>query len=78
MKQLERKGEEVPPPEKGGRQSEHWTANEHERFLVGLSTHGRQWVEVAKVVRTKTLLQVHSHATNYFKQLEREGKADLI
>eukprot|EP00212_Chloropicon_laureae_P002512 CAMPEP_0197485878 /NCGR_PEP_ID=MMETSP1311-20131121/785_1 /TAXON_ID=464262 /ORGANISM="Genus nov. species nov., Strain RCC856" /LENGTH=59 /DNA_ID=CAMNT_0043028663 /DNA_START=21 /DNA_END=197 /DNA_ORIENTATION=+ len=29
-----------------------WTPDEHERFLVGLSTHGRQWVEVAKVVRT--------------------------
>jgi len=36
-------------------------------------------VEVAKVVRTRTAAQVCSHAQHfYFKQLEREGKADLI
>ena len=55
-----------------------WTPEEHERFLSGLSTHGRQWVEVAKVVRTRTSEQVSSHAWNYFKQLEREGKGHLI
>ena len=55
-----------------------WTPEEHESFLVGLSTHGRQWPKVAKVVRTRNNVQIEGYARRYFEQLEREGKGHLI
>jgi len=80
FKQLERegKGHLIPPPGKRAGAGNAWTPEEHKRFLDGLTTHGRHWSEVTKVVRTKTSKQVTSHAYYYFKQLEREGKGHLI
>lgn len=39
-----------------------WSASEHDRFLRGFEIYGRKWVEVQKIVKTRTLTQVRSHA----------------
>jgi len=61
----------IPGTENTGR----WTEQEHERFLDGLKRHGtKHWTAIANVVKTRTVVQVRTHAQKYFKKLEQEGK----
>ncbi|EJK69021.1 hypothetical protein THAOC_09764, partial [Thalassiosira oceanica] len=46
-----------------------WTADEHRLFLEGLERHGKSWPEVAAHVGTRTVVQIRSHAHQYFKRL---------
>eukprot|EP00619_Florenciella_sp_RCC1007_P012120 CAMPEP_0205904600 /NCGR_PEP_ID=MMETSP1325-20131115/824_1 /ASSEMBLY_ACC=CAM_ASM_000708 /TAXON_ID=236786 /ORGANISM="Florenciella sp., Strain RCC1007" /LENGTH=199 /DNA_ID=CAMNT_0053270403 /DNA_START=105 /DNA_END=701 /DNA_ORIENTATION=- len=59
------------PNENTGR----WTQEEHERFLQGLELFGKKWTKVAEVVRTRTTVQVRSHAQKYFQKMVK-GKHD--
>jgi SHAQKYF class myb-like DNA-binding protein len=44
-----------------------WTKEEHEAFLLGFNTLGRQWKTIAnKFVKTRDRRQVSSHAQKYF------------
>lgn len=43
-----------------------WSKSEHERFVKGLDKFGKNWVEVQKLVKTRTLTQVRSHAQKVF------------
>lgn len=43
-----------------------WSKSEHERFVKGLDKFGRNWVEIQKAVKTRTLTQVRSHAQKVF------------
>lgn len=52
-----------------------WTHEEHERFLQGLEMYGKKWTKVAEVVRTRTTVQVRSHAQKYF-QKQTKGRID--
>lgn len=52
-----------------------WTHEEHERFLQGLEMYGKKWTKVAEVVRTRTTVQVRSHAQKYF-QKQSKGRLD--
>lgn len=59
------------PNENTGR----WTQEEHERFLQGLELFGKKWTKVAEVVRTRTTVQVRSHAQKYFQKMVK-GKTE--
>jgi SHAQKYF class myb-like DNA-binding protein len=53
-----------------------WTAAEHQVFLRGLSTYGREWKKVAAHIPTRTSAQVRSHAQKYFCRLQRHDDVD--
>jgi SHAQKYF class myb-like DNA-binding protein len=53
-----------------------WTDQEHEDFLLGLQECGSgKWRDIAeKFVKTRTRVQVASHAQKYFSKLKRREK----
>ena len=51
-----------------------WKDDEHERFLAGLEQHGKNWSEVAKMVRTRTVVQCRSHAQKHFQRVSAENE----
>ena len=54
------------------KQAGRWTGEEHQIFLRGLRTYGREWKKVAVHIPTRTSAQVRSHAQKYFAKLQRE------
>eukprot|EP00941_MAST-03F_sp_MAST-3F-sp1_P003820 g3820.t1 len=57
----------VPVPKRAGK----WSADEHQLFLEGLSTFGKDWKRIANQVQTRTLTQIRTHAQKYFLKLEK-------
>ena len=57
---------------KDGQSSGRWTDEEHQAFLRGLHTYGREWKKVASHIPTRTSAQVRSHAQKYFAKLQKE------
>lgn len=57
---------------KEGQSSGRWTEEEHQAFLRGLHTYGREWKKVASHIPTRTSAQVRSHAQKYFAKLQKE------
>lgn len=55
-----------------------WTLEEHEQFLVGLKLHGRVWKNIAPLVKTRSTVQIRTHAQKYFLSLQKPaaGSAD--
>ncbi|XP_067368277.1 histone H2A deubiquitinase MYSM1 isoform X1 [Channa argus] len=47
--------------------SSRWSKQEKELFEEGLAQFGRRWTKVAKLVGSRTVLQVKSYARQYFK-----------
>ncbi|XP_006862552.1 PREDICTED: histone H2A deubiquitinase MYSM1 [Chrysochloris asiatica] len=44
-----------------------WTIEEKELFEQGLAKFGRRWTKIAKLIGSRTVLQVKSYARQYFK-----------
>nr|XP_045006279.1 deubiquitinase MYSM1 isoform X2 [Jaculus jaculus] len=57
----------VQSPSKPASYSVKWTAEEKELFEQGLAKFGRRWTKIAKLVKSRTVLQVKSYARQYFK-----------
>ena len=49
-----------------------WTKTQNDRFMKGLEKYGRDWVLVQKIVKTRTLSQVRSHAQKVFLKMKDE------
>eukprot|EP00826_Nyctotherus_ovalis_P015164 TRINITY_DN14289_c0_g1_i10.p1 TRINITY_DN14289_c0_g1~~TRINITY_DN14289_c0_g1_i10.p1 ORF type:complete len:277 (-),score=57.99 TRINITY_DN14289_c0_g1_i10:135-965(-) len=47
-----------------------WLKDEKERFVEALKLYGKNWIKVAKHVRTRIRSQIRSHAQKYFLKLE--------
>ncbi|XP_059840303.1 histone H2A deubiquitinase MYSM1 [Hypanus sabinus] len=44
-----------------------WTPREKDLFEQGLAQFGRRWTKIAKLIESRTVLQVKSYARQYFK-----------
>ncbi|XP_032429007.1 histone H2A deubiquitinase MYSM1 isoform X1 [Xiphophorus hellerii] len=53
--------------------SSRWSKQEKELFEEGLAQYGRRWTKIAKLVDTRSVLQVKSYARQYFKH---KGKSE--
>jgi SHAQKYF class myb-like DNA-binding protein len=49
-----------------------WTDKERSAFVTGLSTFGRNWKDVRRLVRTRNLTQIRTHAQKFFRKVARE------
>lgn len=52
-----------------------WSQEEHEVFLEGLESFGKQWKVIAGLIGTRTVVQVRTHAQKYFQKVDRNGGA---
>ncbi|XP_060256183.1 deubiquitinase MYSM1 isoform X4 [Ovis aries] len=57
----------VHSPTKPASYSVKWTIEEKELFEQGLAKFGRRWTKIAKLIESRTVLQVKSYARQYFK-----------
>lgn len=55
---------------------ERWTEEEHALFMEGLNRYGRKWKKIQTYVKTKTAVQVRTHAYGYFAKLLRNMPED--
>ena len=57
---------------------ESWTDEEHQRFLDALKLYDRDWKKIETYIRTKSVIQIRSHAQKYFIKMQKVGRVDLI
>lgn len=48
-----------------------WKNDEHPRFIEGVKKYGNDWSLVQKYVRTRTIIQIRSHARGFVKKLKK-------
>lgn len=46
-----------------------WTSEEHRLFLQGLEQHGKGWKKIATLIKSRTVVQIRTHAQKYFQKL---------
>ncbi|XP_048207380.1 deubiquitinase MYSM1 isoform X2 [Perognathus longimembris pacificus] len=63
----------VHSPTKPASYSVKWTIEEKELFEQGLAKFGRRWTKIAKLIGSRTVLQVKSYARQYFKNKVKLG-----
>jgi SHAQKYF class myb-like DNA-binding protein len=57
------------PPKKSGR----WTDEEHQDFVKGLRKYGKNWSLISHLVKSRTTVQVRTHAQKYFLKQQKQG-----
>lgn len=75
----------TPPPGKKPRKKyvitknrENWTDEEHQSFLDALKKYGRSWKQIESHVRTKSVIQIRSHAQKYFIKVQKNNTGEHI
>jgi SHAQKYF class myb-like DNA-binding protein len=54
-----------------GENTGRWTAEEHRLFLQGLELHGKGWKKIAGLIKSRTVVQIRTHAQKYFQKLAK-------
>ena len=47
-----------------------WSKEEHEKFLEGIILYGIKWKKVKNLIKTRTAIQVRSHAQKFFYKMK--------
>lgn len=55
-----------------------WSAEEHHRFLRALELYSRDWKRIEAHVRTKTVLQIRSHAQKHFYKVQKNKTGEYV
>ena len=57
-----------------------WTREEHLAFIKGLELYGKGWKKIACLIKTRTVVQIRTHAQKYFLKLSkaRQNGENLI
>lgn len=58
-------------PGTAGENTGRWTAEEHRLFLQGLEQHGKGWKKIASLIKSRTVVQIRTHAQKYFQKLAK-------
>ncbi|KAM9186580.1 deubiquitinase MYSM1 isoform 3-T3 [Mergus octosetaceus] len=66
----------VRSPTKSTSYSVKWTSEEKELFEQGLVKFGRRWTKIAKLIGSRTVLQVKSYARQYFKNKAKNNESE--
>ena len=48
-----------------------WTREEHHTFIKGLEMYGKGWKKIASLIKTRTVVQIRTHAQKYFLKLTK-------
>eukprot|EP01038_Epipyxis_sp_PR26KG_P008730 gene8730-11796_t len=48
-----------------------WTREEHLSFIKGLELYGKGWKKIAGLIKTRTVVQIRTHAQKYFLKLSK-------
>ena len=48
-----------------------WTQEEHDLFLKGLKIYNKQWKSIADMIKSRTVVQIRTHAQKYFQRLQK-------
>ena len=54
-----------------------WTEEEHRLFLTSALEHGKNWKMISRLVKTRTAVQVQTHAQKYMERWMRQKQAML-
>jgi SHAQKYF class myb-like DNA-binding protein len=46
-----------------------WTGEEHRLFLEGIMLYGKDWKRMQPLIKTRSLVQIRTHAQKVFKNL---------
>ena len=46
-----------------------WTQEEHKLFLQGIMLYGKDWKSIQPLIKTRSLLQIRTHAQKVFKKV---------
>ncbi|KAM9379422.1 deubiquitinase MYSM1 [Phaethornis superciliosus] len=66
----------VRSPTKSAGCSLKWTSEEKELFEQGVVKFGRRWTKIAKLIGSRTVLQVKSYARQHFKNKAQNGDSE--
>ena len=54
-----------------------WSNDEHDKFLYGLELYGIKWKKFKNLIKTRTLLQIRSHAQKFYLKMKLCKNEDL-
>lgn len=54
-----------------------WTKEEQNLFNLAYQWHGKDWKKLSEIIRTRTIIQIRSHAQKIQKKLENKGNGEV-